>query len=127
LDPTPSLVGVRFVATMPMLLFRRTSRLIRTEEKLVETAPADVVANQAAVAIENTELMVKTKIIQEELETRKKVEKAKGILMKEQGLPEDDAYKLIRKTSMHKRLSMKEIAEAIILSFEISGRRRNNN
>ncbi len=77
------------------------------------------VANQAAVAIENTELMVKTKIIQEELETRKKVEKAKGILMRRQNLSENAAYELIRKTSMNKRLSMKEIAEAIILSFEI--------
>ena len=38
------------------------------------------VANQAAVAIENTELMVKTKVIQEELETRKLVERAKDIL-----------------------------------------------
>lgn len=79
------------------------------------------VANQAAVAIENTELMVKTKVIQEELETRKKVEKAKGILMKTQCLSEEEAFRLIRKSSMNKRISMKEIAEAIILSFEISG------
>jgi signal transduction protein with GAF and PtsI domain len=77
------------------------------------------VANQAAVAIENTELMVKTKIVQQELEARKKIEKAKGILMKERGLPEEQAYELIRKTSMNKRLSMKEVAEAIILSYEI--------
>lgn len=77
--------------------------------------------NQAAVAIENTELMVKTKVIQEELETRKKVEKAKGILMKTQCLPEEEAFRLMRKSSMNKRLSMKEIAEAIILSFEIGG------
>ena len=79
------------------------------------------VANQAAVAIENTELIVKTRVIQEELETRKKVEKAKGILMREQGISEDDAYKFIRKSSMNKRVSMKEIAEAIILSQEIRG------
>ncbi|MFC1570736.1 GAF domain-containing protein [Candidatus Omnitrophota bacterium] len=77
------------------------------------------VANQAAVAIENTELMVKSKIIQEELETRKKVEKAKGILMKDRGVTEDEAYGVIRKSSMNKRVSMKEIAEAIILSQEI--------
>ena len=79
-----------------------------------------VVANQAAVAIENTELMVKTKVIQEELETRKKVEKAKGILMRQQEITEDAAYNLMRKSSMNKRVSMKEVAEAIILSFEIS-------
>jgi signal transduction protein with GAF and PtsI domain len=78
-----------------------------------------VVANQAAVAIENTELIVKTKIIQEELETRKKVEKAKGILMNEQNLSENEAYKLMRKSSMDKRVSMKDIAEAIIITYEI--------
>lgn len=80
------------------------------------------VANQAAVSIENTELLVKTKVIQEELETRKKVEKAKGILMKEQGLSEEEAFNLIRKSSMNKRVSMKDIAEAIILSHEIRGK-----
>ncbi len=79
------------------------------------------VANQAAVAIENTELIVKTKIIQEELETRKKVEKAKGILMKEQSLTEEEAYSLIRRSSMDKRVPMKDIAEAVILSHEIKG------
>jgi len=77
------------------------------------------VANQAAVAIENTELLVKTKIIQEELEARKKIEKAKGILMKEQGLSEEEAYNLIRRSSMDRRIPMKDIAEAIILSYEI--------
>ena len=77
------------------------------------------VANQAAVAIENTELIVKTKIIQEELEARKKTEKAKGILMKEQNVSEEDAYNLIRKSSMNKRIHMEEVAEAIILAHEI--------
>jgi AmiR/NasT family two-component response regulator len=71
------------------------------------------------MAIENTELIVKTKVIQEELEARKKVEKAKGILMKQQGISEEDAYNLIRKSSMDKRVPMKDIAEAIILANEI--------
>jgi len=77
------------------------------------------VANQAAVAIENTELIVKTRIVQEELAARKLIERAKGILMKEQGLSEDKAYSLMQKSSMNKRVSMKEIAEAIILASEI--------
>ena len=77
------------------------------------------VANQSAVAIENTELLVKAKIAQEELEARKAVERAKGLLMKEQGLSEEEAYKLLRKTSMDRRVEMKNIAEAIILSHEI--------
>lgn len=76
-------------------------------------------ANQAAVAIENTELIVKTKVIQEELESRKIIEKAKGILMREQGLSEEEAFRKIQKHSMDSRRSMREIAEAIILTSQI--------
>jgi signal transduction protein with GAF and PtsI domain len=88
-----------------------------------DTDLLSTVANQAAVAIENTELLVKTRVIKEELEARKKIEKAKGILMKEQNIAEDQAYNLIRNSSMDKRVPMKEIAEAIILSYEIRGKR----
>jgi len=77
------------------------------------------VANQAAVAIENTELMVKTKVIQEELETRKKIERAKGILMKELGFSEEEAYNHIRKYSMDNRTNMKDVADAIIVSSDL--------
>jgi signal transduction protein with GAF and PtsI domain len=85
-----------------------------TEEAILTT-----VANQAAICIENTELMVKTKVIQEELETRKLVERAKGILMKEFKLDEGEAFRRIRKKSMDTRRSMREVAEAIILAHEI--------
>lgn len=77
------------------------------------------VANQAAMVIENTELMVKTKVIQEELETRKVVERAKGILMKERSLTEDKAYRLIQKYSMDSRKTMKQVAEAIVLTHDM--------
>jgi len=77
------------------------------------------VANQSAIAIENTELMVKTRVIQEELETRKLVERAKDILMRDRGLSGEDAFHRIQKQSMNTRRSMREIAEAIILAKEI--------
>ncbi len=80
-----------------------------------------MVANQAAVCIVNTELMVKTKVIQEELETRKLVERAKGILMKHHGLSEDEAFKRIRKASMDSRKTMREIADAILLTEKMGG------
>ena len=73
------------------------------------------VAGQAAIVIENAELMVKTRVIQEELETRKTIERAKGILMKQQGMSEDEAFRKIQKQSMDMRKSMREIAEAVIL------------
>ncbi len=77
------------------------------------------VANQAAIVIENAELMVKTKVIQEELEVRKLVERAKGILMKTQNLTEAEAFKKIQKLSMDTRKSKKEIAEAILLNEKL--------
>jgi signal transduction protein with GAF and PtsI domain len=80
-----------------------------------------MVANQAAICIENTELMVKTKVIQEELEVRKLVERAKGILMKHHGLSEEEAFKRIRKASMDTRKTMREIAEAILLTQKMAG------
>jgi len=77
------------------------------------------VANQAAIAIENTELMVRSKIIQEELETRKLVERAKDILMEELAISGQEAFRKIQKQSMNSRRPMREIAEAIILAREI--------
>jgi signal transduction protein with GAF and PtsI domain len=78
------------------------------------------VASQAAICIENTELMVKTKVIQEELEVRKLIERAKGVLMKRHGLTEEEAFRRIRKASMDSRKSMREIAEAILLTDKMN-------
>ncbi len=77
------------------------------------------VANQAAVAILNTELMVKTKVIAEELESRKIIEKAKEILMLNRNLKVDESYRWIQKRSMDSRRTMRQVSEAIILSDEI--------
>ena len=77
------------------------------------------IANQAAVAIENTELMVKSRVIQEELESRKRIERAKGILMKDADLNEEAAYKRIQKYAMNSRKTMREVAEAIILAVDM--------
>jgi len=84
-----------------------------------ETNILSSVAHQAAVAIENTELLVKTKVIQEELEARKKIERAKGILMKEEKKSEEEAYQKMRKYSMDNRKTMREVADAIILASDM--------
>ncbi len=84
-----------------------------TEVNLITT-----VANQAATAIINTELMVKTKVIQEELETRKLVERAKEILMRRRQMNGNDAFRWIQKKSMDSRKSLRLVAEAILLSEE---------
>ena len=77
------------------------------------------VANQAAIAIENAGLITKAKIIEDELMSRKLVERAKGIIMKEQRLSEEEAFRRLQKKSMDLRKSMREIAEAVILANQI--------
>jgi response regulator NasT len=57
--------------------------------------------------------------LKETLETRKLVDRAKGILMATQGLSEQDAFRRIQKMSMNTRRPMKEIAEAVILASEV--------
>ncbi|QEK12651.1 ANTAR domain-containing response regulator [Crassaminicella thermophila] len=52
----------------------------------------------------------------EHVENRKIIERAKGILIKNYGITEDEAYKRIRKLSMDKRCPMKDIANAIIIN-----------
>jgi AmiR/NasT family two-component response regulator len=52
------------------------------------------------------------------LETRKFVDRAKGILMDTQGLSEAEAFRRIQKMSMNTRKPMKDVAEAIILAYQ---------
>jgi len=117
--------GLVSMASIPMMVKNEVIGVLNVyTNKHYEFTNAEItllstIANQSAVAIEKTELIVKTKIIQEELDTRKKIERAKGILMEERNINENEAFVLIRKSSMDKRISMKEIAEAIILSYEI--------
>ena len=68
--------------------------------------------------IEFRELEHEVDSLQDQLETRKLVDRAKGILMDTQGLTEAAAFRRIQKMSMNTRKSMKEIAQAIILTHE---------
>jgi len=50
----------------------------------------------------------------ERLETRKIIDRAKGILMKAMGLTEPESFSWIQKTAMDRRISMKQVAQAVI-------------
>jgi AmiR/NasT family two-component response regulator len=54
------------------------------------------------------------KTLEDQLETRRVVERAKGMLMDEQRLKEAEAFSWIQKTAMRERLPMKEIARRVI-------------
>ncbi|TYQ12879.1 UNVERIFIED_CONTAM: response regulator receiver and ANTAR domain protein [Acetivibrio alkalicellulosi] len=65
----------------------------------------------------------KLKEAKEDLHSKKLIERAKYILMEKESISENDAYSIIRKKSMDTRLSMKQVAEDIILSHKISERK----
>src|SRR5690625_3770353 len=52
--------------------------------------------------------------LNERFETRKRVDRAKGLLMTKMGLTEPEAFRWIQKTSMDRRLTMREVADAVI-------------
>jgi two-component system, response regulator PdtaR len=55
-----------------------------------------------------------TQSLEDQLETRKLVDRAKGILMDSHGLSESEAFDWIQKTAMNKRVKAKDIAEQVI-------------
>jgi response regulator NasT len=52
------------------------------------------------------------------LETRKVIERAKGLLMSAQGLTEPEAFRWIQRTAMDRRTTMKAVAEAVVDSIK---------
>jgi two-component system, response regulator PdtaR len=61
-------------------------------------------------------LQVENSTLKENLEARKLIERAKGLLMERRKLTEEQAYTLIKKTSMNMRKPMADVAQAIILA-----------
>lgn len=130
-DPTyrfPDLAkkeGLCSLLSVPMMIKDRVAGVINSYTSTEHYFTAEevnilqTVANQAAVAIENTKLVEQSSAMQEALETRKAVERAKGILMRQGKVSEEEAFRLIQRQSMNTRKTMREIAEAIILASEI--------
>lgn len=86
-------------------------------------------SKQQVIAIESlvkivasafAQVLLETKVhtLTNQLEERKIIEKAKGILMKVKNITEEEAYSFIRKEAMNKRKSLKEIADAILLIWQ---------
>lgn len=69
---------------------------------------------------ENARLAAETEEMKRQLETRKAVERAKGILQRRENLTEEEAYLRMRNESRRLRRPMRELAEAIILAEELS-------
>jgi signal transduction protein with GAF and PtsI domain len=117
--------GVRSLLSVPMTLKDHVIGVINVysaEERVFSNEDLRVlstVADQATLAFENTKLNVEIQESHEALQTRKLVERAKSILQKQANLSESEAYKRLQQQSMRTRRSMREIAEAVILSSEV--------
>jgi response regulator NasT len=57
----------------------------------------------------------------QQLSQRKVIDRAKGLLMKRQGLTEDEAYALLRKTAMDKGLKLAELAQRLVDAVDLLG------
>jgi len=75
---------------------------------------------KSLLAEENARLMEETQEMKRQLETRKLVERAKGLMQHRYSLTEEEAYLRLRNESRRLRRPMKELAEAIILAEDLS-------
>jgi uroporphyrinogen-III synthase len=73
--------------------------------------------------VERARLENENSLLQGKLETRTFVERAKGILQRDLKLGEDQAYRLMQRESQQRRKSMREIAEAVIVSDDLKASR----
>ena len=99
----------------------------RHEHAVAEISTIQFIGEQMGSAIgkslleeENARLAAETEEMKRQLETRKAVERAKGILQRRHNLTEEEAYLRMRNESRRLRRPMKELAEAIILAEELA-------
>ena len=92
--------------------------------------PVDPVTLHAVIELavcrfhETLALRREAEALRRTLESRKVIERAKGLLMEMEALPEQEAFARIRQKSMDTQRPMVEIARAIVLAAEVSGRMR---
>jgi uroporphyrinogen-III synthase len=92
-----------------------------------EIALLTFIGEQMGNAVARAKLYEENLRLQEELRTRKIVERAKGILQRNHGLSEEEAYLRLRGESRRMRRPMRELAEAIILAEELNRKREAEN
>ncbi|PYU34191.1 MAG: hypothetical protein DMG31_06810 [Acidobacteria bacterium] len=92
----------------------RTSELQKLVAELQEKERQRLLLENEKSALDSEKSLLSDK-----LETRKVVDRAKGILQRDLRISEEEAYRTIRRESQDRRKSMKEIAEAIVLHDEL--------
>ncbi len=92
---------------------------------LIKPASTESLQAQIQIAVrrfaEHKKLLLEKEALAQTLETRKVVEKAKGILMRRNSLNEDEAHRRLQQESQKRRIGLAEIARKIIESEELLG------
>jgi uroporphyrinogen-III synthase len=109
----PLMAGQSVIGSLNVFIRDRRSF---TEE---EIRFARAVAGQATLALENARLMSEALEMKRNLEARKIIERAKGILQNRESLTEEEAYLHLRGESRRLGKPMRNLAEAIILAEEL--------
>jgi response regulator NasT len=97
---------VEQAAELPIMAY-----LIKPVKERELLATLEVVTTRFA---EQQQLLQQTHKLEEQLATRKAVERAKGVLMQRGSLSEKEAYQRIQRQARRERRSMREVAEAIL-------------
>lgn len=88
----------------------------------VQAARVRPILDAAIATFDQYQLLHKQlEVTRSELDKRNKLERAKGILMKQRGIDEEQAYQFIRKNAMDQKLKVAELADRIIAAAELLG------
>ena len=110
---TPILCASKVVGVINLqhqLTYQHTENEVRLLSTLGFLVGAEI--ERARLETENVQLANR-------LESRKAVERAKGVLQRDLGMSEDEAYRTMQKESRQRRISMQDIAEAILLGDDL--------
>ena len=110
---TPILCASKVVGVINLqhrLTYQHTENEVRLLSMLGFLVGAEI--ERARLETENVQLANR-------LESRKAVERAKGVLQRDLGMSEDEAYRTMHKESRQRRISMHDIAEAILLGDDL--------
>ena len=110
---TPILCASKVVGVINLqhrLTYQHTENEVRLLSTLGFLVGAEI--ERARLETENVQLANR-------LESRKAVERAKGVLQRDLGMTEDEAYRTMQKESRQRRISMQDIAEAILLGDDL--------
>ncbi len=111
--------------SVPLLCRGQVVGVINLQHRLPHTHTASEIKFVSTIGflmgaeIEMARLESQVSNLSDQLETRKVVERAKGVLQKEMNLSEEEAYHALRRQSRQRRKPMKEVAEAVLLADDL--------